>query len=87
MLNPEANIFTVTSKTKPTAVIFTVFQRNAHGGERTFQLYDEREILSILGQHGLELVEMESQNKLGGVMYFTDPKLAKHCVFFMRKTN
>lgn len=65
--------------------LFSIFDKD-YGVERTFQLYDEREILSILGQNGLELVEMESQNKLGGVMYFTDPKLAEHCVFFMRKT-
>ena len=33
VLNPEINVLTVTSKTRPTAVIFTIIQRNAHSGE------------------------------------------------------
>ena len=33
VLNPEANVLAVTSITKPTAVIFTIAQRDAHGGE------------------------------------------------------
>jgi len=66
--------------------LLSIFDRD-YGVGRTFQLYDEHEILPILKQHGLELIEMDSQNKLGGIMYFTDPKLAVHCVFFTRKVT
>ena len=66
--------------------LLSVFDRD-YGVERTFQLYDEREILSILGQQGLELIEAGAPDKLGGIMYFTDPKLAEHCVFFTRKVT
>ena len=66
--------------------LLKVFDKD-YGVERTFQLYDEHKTLSILKQHGLELIEAESQNKLGGIMYFTDPKLAEHCVFFTRKVS
>ena len=55
--------------------------------KRTFQLYDEHDTLSILKQQGLELIEAESPNKLGSIMYFTDPKLTEHCVFFTRKVS
>ena len=64
--------------------LLSVFDRD-YGVERTFQLYDEREILSILEQEGLELIEAGTPDKLVGIMYFTDPKLTDHCVFFTRK--
>ena len=66
--------------------LLSIFDRD-YGVERAFQLYDEHEILLILEQHSLELIKMESPNKLGGIMYFTDPKLAEHCVFFTRKVT
>jgi len=66
--------------------LLSIFDRD-YGVERAFQLYDEHGILRILAQHGLELIEMESPNKLGGIMYFTDPKLAEHCVFFTHKVT
>ena len=47
--------------------------------------YDEHEVLSILEQQGLELIEVGTPDKLVGIMYFTDPKLTEHCVFFTRK--
>ncbi|MBE9514089.1 MAG: class I SAM-dependent methyltransferase [Chloroflexi bacterium] len=66
--------------------VLTLFDKD-YGVNRTFQLYDEQEILSILSQHGLQLIEAESADKLGGLMYFTDPKQAEYCVFFARKAS
>jgi tellurite methyltransferase len=53
--------------------------------ERSFILYDEHEVLLLLAGLGMELVEPQDSSELGGVMYFTDPKGAGHCVFHMRK--
>lgn len=64
--------------------VLTVFDKD-YGVERTFQLYDEHEILEILDSLGMELIECESEDQLGGLMFFTDPKHARHCVFYMRK--
>ena len=64
--------------------LLSVFDRD-YGVERAFQLYDEREVLSILEQESLELIEVGTPDKLGGIMYFTDSKLTDHCVFFTRK--
>ena len=33
----------------------------------------------------LDLIESESEDQLGGLMFFTDPKHAPHCVFHMQK--
>jgi SAM-dependent methyltransferase len=66
--------------------LLTLFDKD-YGVERTFQLHDERELLCILEQHDLRLVELESADRLGGMMYFTDPKQARHCVFFARKAD
>jgi hypothetical protein len=57
----------------------------AEGVERSFQLYDERRLLGILEDRGCTLVEPEGREKLGGLMYFTDPKPMRHCVFWVRK--
>ena len=64
--------------------VLTIYDKD-YGTERSFQLYDEQRVLQVLGQHGMELVESESPDELGGVMYFTDPKRARHCVFYARK--
>lgn len=64
--------------------VLTIYDKD-YGAERSFQLYDEQRVLQVLGQHGMELVESESSDELGGVMYFTDPKGARHCVFYARK--
>lgn len=64
--------------------VLTVFDKD-YGVERTFQLYDEHEILEVLDNLGMELIESESEDQLGGPMFFTDPKHARHCVFYMRK--
>ena len=64
--------------------VTTVYDRD-YGVERSFQLYDEQEILQVMGDYGLSLVEPEDPNLLGGIMYFTDPKPVDHCVFYLRK--
>ena len=64
--------------------VLTVFDKD-YGVERTFQLYNEHETLEVLEDIGLELIESESEDQLGGLMFFTDPKHARHCVFYMRK--
>ena len=65
--------------------VLTVHDRD-YGVDRSFQLYDEHEVLGVLKSNGLEIVETEGSNLLGGIMYFTDPKPAEHCVFYVRKT-
>ena len=64
--------------------VTTVYDRD-YDVERSFQLYDEQEVLGVLESYGLELVEVKDSNLLGGIMYFTDPKPVDHCVFFARK--
>ncbi len=64
----------------------TVHDRD-YGADRSFQLYDEHEILQALTPYGLVLIEAESTDALGGIMYFTDPKPMDHCVFHLRKAG
>lgn len=66
--------------------LLTLFDRD-YGAERSFQLYDEHWILGILARHGLELIEDRSPTGPGGLIYFTDPKQAEHCVFYVRKVG
>ena len=65
--------------------IATVYDRD-YGADRTFQLYSESEVLGVLANHGLSVIPAEGE-KLGGVMYFTDPKPMEHCVLFARKAG
>lgn len=55
-----------------------------YGSIREFQLYDAKEIIDQLSALYLEVIP-EEEDKLGGVMYFTDTKPVKHCVVFARK--
>ena len=64
--------------------VVTVFDRD-YGTERSFQLYEEEEVLKSLQARGMELVPPRSQDQLGGLMYFTDPKPVDHCAFFANK--
>ena len=64
--------------------VITVFDKD-YGTDRGFHLYDEKEILGVLEGLGLDLIEAESVDDLGGLLYFTDPKGVDHCVFFARK--
>ena len=63
--------------------VATVYDRD-YGVDRTFQLYGVDEVLGVLEQKGLRVVP-EENGKLGGVMYFRDPKPMDHCVLFARK--
>lgn len=63
--------------------VATVYDRH-YGEDRTFQLYDVDKVLALLAGLGLDLVPEEG-GKLGGVVYFTDPKPMEHCVLFARK--
>ena len=63
--------------------IATVYDRD-YGADRTFQLYEVEEVLARLAGLGMTVIP-EDGEKLGGVMYFKDPKPMDHCVFFARK--
>ncbi len=63
--------------------IETLYDKD-YGADRSFQLYDADEIVALLSGLGLVIVPQEGK-ELGGVMYFTDPKPADHCVFYARK--
>ena len=63
--------------------VATVYDMD-YGADRTFQLYEVDWVLSITEEQDLRVVPSEGE-KLGGVMYFKDPKPMDHCVFFARK--
>jgi SAM-dependent methyltransferase len=64
--------------------VITVFDKD-YGVDRTFQLYDEHEMLGVLEGQAMVLIEADSPEDLGGFLYFTDPKQVDHCLFFSRK--
>ena len=55
------------------------------GVDRSFQLYDEHRLLTVLKDCGCSLVEAEGSGELGGMLYFSDPKPMRHCAFWVRK--
>ena len=57
----------------------------ANGVLRSYQLYDELELLEAVGALGLQLIEDGNDGKLGGLIYFDDNKPMRHCVFWARK--
>ena len=63
--------------------IATIYDRD-YGTDRTFQLYAVEEVIDTLTAQGLRVIP-EDGERLGGVMYFKDPKPMDHCVFFARK--
>ena len=65
--------------------IATVYDRD-YGVDRTFQLYGVDEVLAVLAEQGLRVIP-EDSGKLGGIMYFKDPKPMDHCVFLARKDS
>ena len=65
--------------------VATIYDKD-YEADRTFQLYDPDTILGILNEQGAELIESQG-NRLGGIMYFTDPKPSEHCVFWVRKQS
>ncbi len=64
--------------------VLTIYDKD-YATERAFQLYDEKELLQQLTGLGMELIESESAEQLGGLMFFVDAKHARHCVFYTRK--
>ena len=64
--------------------VITVFDKD-YGVDRTFHLYDEHEVLGVIQRQGMALIEARSPEELGGLLYFTDPKLVDHCLFFARQ--
>ena len=65
--------------------VATVYDKD-YGAERTFQLYRPEEVIGTLASRGLEVVPPEG-HKLGGVIYFADPKPMDYCVFYARKSR
>ena len=55
------------------------------GVERSFVLYDERELLEALSSLGLQPIDEGPDGRLGGLLYFNDNKPMRHCVFWTRK--
>ena len=82
---PPAGVLQLMFKTG--SVVATVSDRayGTDGVDRSFQLYNERRLLGILEGCGCTLVEAGWGENLGGLMYFTDPKPLRHCVFWVRK--
>ena len=65
--------------------IATVYDKD-YGADRTFQLYGVDEVVGLLADRGLSVIPAEAE-KLGGLMYFKDPKPMDHCVLFARKAG
>lgn len=65
--------------------IATVHDKD-YGVDRAFQLYSEDEVIAVLEGLGLSVSPLDG-DKLGGVMYFTDPKRSDHCVLFARRSR
>ena len=57
----------------------------ANGVLRSYQLYDEQELLEALGSLGLHLIGEAPDGRMGGLIYFDDNKPMRHCVFWARK--
>ena len=55
------------------------------GVDRLFQLYGEQHLLDLLKDCGCTLVEADNDQSLGGLLYFTDHKPMRYCIFWVRK--
>ena len=56
------------------------------GVDRSFELYDENQLLEVLERCGCKLIDAGPEGRMGGVLYFNDPKPMRHCVFWVRKS-
>ena len=66
----------------------TVFD-TAYGEEgvyRSFELYDENQLLEVLEGCGCKLIDAGPEGQMGGFLYFKDPKPMRYCVFWVRKS-
>jgi SAM-dependent methyltransferase len=62
---------------------------NAYGEEgvdRSFELYDENQLLKVLENRGCRLIDADPAGRMGGFLYFKDPKPMRYCVFWVRKS-
>ncbi len=57
----------------------------ANGVLRSYQMYDEQELLEAIGTLGLQLIDDDTDGKMGGLIYFDDNKPMRHCIFWARK--
>ena len=48
-------------------------------------VYEENDILGILGQQKVTLIRPDSPDDLAGLLHFTDSKSVEHCLLFARK--
>jgi SAM-dependent methyltransferase len=56
------------------------------GVDRSFELYDENQLLEVLEDCGCRLIDAGPAGQMGGFLYFKDPKPMRHCVFWVRKS-
>ena len=52
---------------------------------RSFQLFDERRVVTVLQSQGMELVGAGDESSLGGLMYFINNNDLRHCALWARK--
>ena len=57
------------------------------GVDRSFQLYDEYQLLKALEDCGCTLVQAVGNEELGGFIYFNDPKPMRYCAFWVKKNS
>ena len=65
--------------------VVSVYDKD-YASDRAFHLYGADEVLERLTDLGLRVIPAEG-GKLGGVMYFRDPKPMDHCLLFAYKTD
>ena len=79
---------------KPGGVLQLLFKRGEgtvtildpeYNAERSFRLYDERDVLEALGAHGVSLIEAASPDELGGLLYVQDHREIPMCLMWCRK--
>ena len=79
---------------KPGGVLQLLFKRGEgtvtildpeYNAERSFRLYDERDVLEALGAHGVSLIEAASPDELGGLLYVQDHREIPMCLIWCRK--
>ncbi len=80
--------------TRPRGVLQLVF-KSGHGTVtvhdpdydecRSFQLFNERKIVTVLQSLDMQLVPAEDEDSLGGLMYFTNNNDLRHCALWARK--
>ena len=52
---------------------------------RSFRLYDEADVLAALDKHGVTLIEADTPDELGGLLYVQDHREIPMCLMWCRK--